>query len=380
MPIALLTMLLALGAAADTGTTVTGHPPASGLGLSGGAGTHGGASASAGFDKEIIGRIVHQHVAEVRRCYEPELAKRPDLFGRVMVQFTVGANGHVIASALQSSTMGNVRVEDCTVQAVRRWEFPKPSGGGIVIASYPFAYIPDTPISLLAGTHGAGTVAVTVFDLSLIVHRSTDAQGIPANGLIAVTDHGLLLVDTPWTEAETEALLKWGETRLGRPWLGAIITHDHPDRDGGLGALQRRKIPVAGLDLTVAKLQKRGVRDVTPLFTAKAGVFEDPRGFEAFYPGPGHTSDNIVLKFPHVLFGGCLLKSTEAPDLGFTADADLAAWPQSVSRVAARYPNVPIIPGHGPIDRAGASYQHTLDLLARDLLAKTPQGRAASGH
>jgi hypothetical protein len=26
------------------------------------------------------------------------------------------------------------------VQAVRRWEFPKPMGGGIVIVSYPFVF------------------------------------------------------------------------------------------------------------------------------------------------------------------------------------------------------------------------------------------------
>ena len=36
----------------------------------------------------------------------------------------------------------NVRVENCTVQAVRRWEFPKPLGGGIVIVSYPFVLTP----------------------------------------------------------------------------------------------------------------------------------------------------------------------------------------------------------------------------------------------
>jgi hypothetical protein len=36
--------------------------------------------------------------------------------------------------------MGNLRVENCVVQAVRRWEFPKPLGGGIVIVSYPFNF------------------------------------------------------------------------------------------------------------------------------------------------------------------------------------------------------------------------------------------------
>ena len=50
--------------------------------------------------------------------------------------------GQVIASVLQNSTMSNAKVENCTVQAVRRWEFPKPLGGGIVIVSYPFVLTP----------------------------------------------------------------------------------------------------------------------------------------------------------------------------------------------------------------------------------------------
>ena len=179
----------------------------------------------------------------------------------------------------------------------------------------PLPLVPGASLPVLSDPKGAGTVDVTVLDWKTLVHRSTNAQGIPSNGLIAVTERGLLLVDTAWTEPETEALLKWGDDRLRRPWIGAVITHNHADRDGGLGALQRRKIPVAALDLTVAKLALRGVQGVTTLFTAGAGTFKDPRGFEAFYPGPGHTSDNIVLSFPTVLYGGCLIKSMVAKDL-----------------------------------------------------------------
>jgi hypothetical protein len=43
---------------------------------------------------------------------------------------------------MQSSTLGNVRVESCTVQAVHRWEFPKPYGGGMTMVSYPFVFAP----------------------------------------------------------------------------------------------------------------------------------------------------------------------------------------------------------------------------------------------
>lgn len=367
MPIALLTVLLSLGATVGAGSGPA-RPHATNLASAaeaGGLGIQGGTPVAGGVDREMIRRIIRQHAGEMKACYEPELAKRPELFGRLMVQLTIGATGDVTAALLQSSTMGNPRVEDCTVKTARRWQFPKPSGGGVAVVSYPFEFIPEAPIPLLAGTNGAGAVACTFFDLNLIVHRSTDKQGVPSNGVIAITDHGLLLVDTAWTDAQTEAVLKWGEARLGRTWLGAIITHDHPDRDGGLRALQRRHIPVAALDLTVAKLEKRAVRGVTTLFTAKAGVLADQRGFEAYYPGPGHTSDNIVIRFRDALFAGCLLKAADAPDLGFTGDADLASWPWAVERVAARYRKVPIIPGHGPIDPEGASYQHTLDLLAK---------------
>jgi TonB family protein len=100
----------------------------------------GQANVRGSLDKEIIRRIIRRHINEVKYCYESELTKKADLSGRVSVQFTIAATGQVIASVLQSSTMGNLRVENCVVQAVRRWEFPKPMGGGIVIVSYPFNF------------------------------------------------------------------------------------------------------------------------------------------------------------------------------------------------------------------------------------------------
>jgi TonB family protein len=102
----------------------------------------GQANVRGSLDKEIIRRIIRRHINEIKYCYEQELTKKPELGGRIMVQFTIAASGQVIASVLQNSTMGNARVENCTVQAVKRWEFPKPLGGGIVIVSYPFVLTP----------------------------------------------------------------------------------------------------------------------------------------------------------------------------------------------------------------------------------------------
>jgi TonB family protein len=100
----------------------------------------GQATVRGSLDKEIIRRIIRRHVNEVKFCYESELTKKASLSGRISVQFTIAGTGQVIASVLQSSTMENLRVESCVVQAVRRWEFPRPQGGGIVIVSYPFNF------------------------------------------------------------------------------------------------------------------------------------------------------------------------------------------------------------------------------------------------
>ena len=100
--------------------------------------TGGRARVRGALDKGIIRRIIRRHINEVKYCYQKELQSKPDLYGRVIVQFTISPTGQVVSSVVQKSTMGNRQVETCIAMAVRRWLFPKPKGGGIVIVSYPF--------------------------------------------------------------------------------------------------------------------------------------------------------------------------------------------------------------------------------------------------
>jgi hypothetical protein len=93
------------------------------------------------LDKDIVRRIIRRHLNEVKFCYEQELARKQDLAGRIAVNFTIANTGQVAAAVVQSTTMANARVESCLVGAVRRWEFPRPAGGGIVIATYPFNFM-----------------------------------------------------------------------------------------------------------------------------------------------------------------------------------------------------------------------------------------------
>jgi outer membrane biosynthesis protein TonB len=90
------------------------------------------------LSKEVIRRIIHRHLEEVRYCYEQALQSRPELQGRVAVRFIVAPTGAVQAAAKSSSDLGNPRLEQCIVDSVARWTFPAPDGGGLVVVTYPF--------------------------------------------------------------------------------------------------------------------------------------------------------------------------------------------------------------------------------------------------
>ena len=102
------------------------------------------------------------------------------------------------------------------------------------------------------------------------------------------------------------------------------------------------------------------------------GVFEKDTvfrvgrySFQTFYGGEGHTRDNIVIWFgqDRVLYGGCLVKSMEAKDMGNIADANVEAWPNTIRKVQRRFPRPAfVVTGHQ--SRASTqSLKHALELL-----------------
>lgn len=96
------------------------------------------------LDKEVIRRVIRQHLGEVKQCYEDQLKKDPSLAGRVMARFTIGADGKVTESGIEETSLKSPACEKCIADAVRGWEFPKPRGGKVVV-SYPFVLAASEP-------------------------------------------------------------------------------------------------------------------------------------------------------------------------------------------------------------------------------------------
>lgn len=93
-----------------------------------------------GLSKEQIRRAVRRHINEIRYCYVRELSLDRKLSGRLLLRFVVDSNGLVVSSRVAGSTLGNAHVATCAVHAVRRWRFPKPGNGNLVVVTYPFVF------------------------------------------------------------------------------------------------------------------------------------------------------------------------------------------------------------------------------------------------
>jgi len=197
--------------------------------------------------------------------------------------------------------------------------------------------------------------------------HTTRSGGVPANGLIAETDHGVILIDTGWDTAQTRELLQQMQAQLHKQVLLCIISHCHIDRLGGAAVLQAQHIKTISTPLTASLAVKGG-------YVPPAGILPDDTTFTidglqltTYYPGAGHAKDNIVVWFPaqRVLFGGCFVKSMEADNLGNVADADVQQWPVSIKKVQERFPEPAwIIPGHQGWG-SNKALEHTLQLLAK---------------
>jgi outer membrane biosynthesis protein TonB len=91
------------------------------------------------IDREAVAKVINSHLQEVYACYERALLKDTSLAGKVVLEWTIGGGGSVVAAKTKSSTLRNGSVEACILSSLKKWQFPAPKGG-VVIISYPFIF------------------------------------------------------------------------------------------------------------------------------------------------------------------------------------------------------------------------------------------------
>lgn len=198
----------------------------------------------------------------------------------------------------------------------------------------------------------------------------------PSNGLIINTKDGVVIVDTGWDTKDdtdnTRQLLRWVADHLHQPVRLCIVTHAHEDRVGGISEFRKAGIRVISTSLTAQKSVKLGYEAPEGILPTDTTFTVGEVPIRCYFPGEGHTSDNIVVWLPQqqILHGGCFVKSVAAFGMGNVADANLKEWGTSVRRVMKEFGTAQIVvPGHEALSDTQA-LEHTLRLLDKHAAAR----------
>jgi Ca-activated chloride channel family protein len=92
------------------------------------------------LDKSLIDAVVKRNLNAIRYCYQKQLQLDPSLAGKVVVKFVIAKDGSVASASIKTSTLNQQAAESCIVSRFLRMSFPAPTGGGIVVVSYPFLF------------------------------------------------------------------------------------------------------------------------------------------------------------------------------------------------------------------------------------------------
>jgi hypothetical protein len=93
-----------------------------------------------GLTPAQISRVVTSRMGAFRACYEAASAREPNLSGGVTVSFGVTPGGDTSSVHIQSSSLGNPRVEGCILRQFGRLHFP--AADKATNASWPFIFRP----------------------------------------------------------------------------------------------------------------------------------------------------------------------------------------------------------------------------------------------
>ncbi|WP_353145906.1 IND family subclass B1 metallo-beta-lactamase [Chryseobacterium sp.] len=186
-----------------------------------------------------------------------------------------------------------------------------------------------------------------------------------ANAVYLITKKGVVLFDVPWQKTEYQSLMDTIKKRHNLPVIAVFATHSHDDRAGDLSFYNSKGIKTYATAKTNEFLKKDGKATSTEIIKTGTPYRIGGEEFIVDFLGEGHTADNVVVWFPKykVLDGGCLVKSRTATDLGYTGEANVAQWPQTMAKLKAKYGQAAlIIPGHDEW-KGGGHVERTEELL-----------------
>lgn len=158
---------------------------------------------------------------------------------------------------------------------------------------------------------------------------------VPANGMYLITNNGVVMFDTPWDTTQFQPLLDSIKLKHNKSVVMCFATHWHSDKTAGLEYYRQQGVKTYTTVLT-DELSKKNNKKRAEFLMANDTVFNVGQySFETYYPGPGHTEDNIVIWFgkEKILYGGCLIKGADDENLGYLGDGNVTEYASTLKKV-----------------------------------------------
>ncbi len=202
-------------------------------------------------------------------------------------------------------------------------------------------------ISSLANTFGQTSeaklkISHLIGDFYIYTTYNTyEGNQTPANGMYFISNDGVVLFDTPWDTTQFQPLLDSIQLKHNKKVTLCIATHWHSDRTEGFEYYKNKGIKTYTTLLT-DELSEKNNKKRAEFLMIKDTVFNIGQYyFEIYYPGGGHTEDNIIAWFSKekVLYGGCLIKGYKAENLGYLSDAKIKDYRTTLKKVEKKCPD-----------------------------------------
>ena len=176
-------------------------------------------------------------------------------------------------------------------------------------------------------------------------YNTYEGEQVPANGMYLVTNNGVVMFDTPWDTTQFQPLLDSIKQRHNKPLVMCFATHWHSDKTAGLEYYRQLGIKTYTTVLTDELSKKNNKKRAEFLMTKDSSFIVGQYSFETYYPGQGHTEDNIIIWFKKekILYGGCLIKGADAENLGFLGDGNPAEYASTLVNVQKKCRNAKFI-------------------------------------
>jgi pSer/pThr/pTyr-binding forkhead associated (FHA) protein/outer membrane biosynthesis protein TonB len=96
-------------------------------------------SIQGGMSREMVKRVIDQHLDEIQYCYESALLENSAIMGRIVYEWKILMSGQVGEVRIVSSSVNSHVIHNCIKESIKTWQFPKPVGSEVVV-SYPFVF------------------------------------------------------------------------------------------------------------------------------------------------------------------------------------------------------------------------------------------------